>query len=185
MSFSVNGSNSNSSYAYLQSLLQQGSSQSGTTTQSDPLSALLAALDQQGAGTAPSATGAASSDAGSKTSSSAAATNSSGGSMPQFGPQTLQALLALQTSGNGSSSDTGATTQTTANANGSSTTTITYADGSTATTTTPAASATSSLSDGSNSLAGGANVASGNLIEQLMQMQSQLNPTTAQSLATV
>ena len=47
MSFSVNNSNSNNPFAYLQSLWQQGSSTNGTQSQSDPLSALLAALAAQ------------------------------------------------------------------------------------------------------------------------------------------
>jgi hypothetical protein len=89
MSLSVNGWNNNP-FAYLQSLWQQGLSASGTQAQSDPLSALLAELGQQGtAGTPASAT----------TSSASGATTVPGGTATQFGPQTLQALLALQSGG--------------------------------------------------------------------------------------
>jgi hypothetical protein len=83
------------------------------------------------------------------------------------------------------SADSGATSQTAANANGSSTTTITYADGSTVALTTAASSGGSTSSASSNSSAGGANVANNNLLERLIQMQAQLiNPTTAQNVAT-
>ncbi|HTV38187.1 MAG TPA: hypothetical protein VMF12_17285 [Xanthobacteraceae bacterium] len=90
MSLSVNGSNSNP-FAYLQSLWQQqGSSASGTQSQSDPLSALLASLGEQ-TSSATSATGA--------TTPSAVGASPTGSTSPQFGPQTLQALLALQANG--------------------------------------------------------------------------------------
>lgn len=83
------------------------------------------------------------------------------------------------------SADSGATSQTTANANGSTTTSITYADGSTVAVTTAAPSSTSSSTAGSGSTSGAANVASNNLIEQLIEMQAQLlNPTTTQSITT-
>jgi hypothetical protein len=91
MSLSASGSSTNNPFAYLQSLWQQASSPSGTSSQSDPLAALLSELDgQQGAGTASGANGTASSTADAAT---AAGTSS------QFGPQTLQALLALQDNG--------------------------------------------------------------------------------------
>ncbi len=172
MSLSVNGSNTKNPYAYLQSLQQQGSSQPSTTAQSDSLSALLAALGQTGADATASPTG--------TTSSSAATTTTSGSTSAQFDPQTLQALFAAQ-----ASAGSGAPSHTTTNANGSTTTTITYADGSTVTMTTAAPTGGSGSSGSSSSLAGGANVASNNLIEQLIQMQAQLlNPTTTQSVAT-
>jgi hypothetical protein len=83
------------------------------------------------------------------------------------------------------SADSGATSQTAANANGSSTTTITYADGSTVALTAAAPSDGSTSSASSTSSAGGANVANNNLLERLIQMQAQLiNPTTAQNVAT-
>jgi hypothetical protein len=82
------------------------------------------------------------------------------------------------------SADSGATSQTAANANGSSTTTITYADGSTVALTTAAPSGSTS-SASSNSSAGGTNVANNNLLERLIQMQAQLtNTATAQNVAT-
>jgi hypothetical protein len=91
MSLSVNGSNQNNPFA-LQSLWQQQAwSASGTQAQSDPLSQLLAELGQQGTGAASTASGAASTTAG-----TAAVTASTS---PQFSPQTLQALLALQDNG--------------------------------------------------------------------------------------
>jgi|GEM_PF-5653963 hypothetical protein len=81
MSLSVNSSANN---PYLQSLLQQFSTAS--PGQSDPLSALFAALDQSSApagGTADASNG-------------AAATASATGSGAQLSPQTLQALFQLQ-----------------------------------------------------------------------------------------
>jgi hypothetical protein len=94
MSLSVGSSSTNNPYAYIQALLQQEQSQGGATAgQSDPLSALFAAFNQQG----PSAT----SPAGAG--SSPAASSPPGNTFPQFGSQMLQALLALQqTSGSGS-----------------------------------------------------------------------------------
>ncbi len=92
MSLSVNGTNANNPFAYLQSLWQQTSGSSGAQGQSDPLSSLLAGLDQQGAGGT----------------SSAAGTGSSGstagvfGSTPQFDSQVLQVLMALQAGGENS-----------------------------------------------------------------------------------
>jgi hypothetical protein len=100
MSLSVNGSNTKHPYAHPQPLVPQGSSQSSSTAQSDPLSALLTALGQQGADATSSAAGATSSTAAG-TSTTAGVPTASGSSTPQFGPQTLQALLALQTSENG------------------------------------------------------------------------------------
>lgn len=94
MSLSVGSSSTNNPYAYIQALLQQEQSQGGATTgQSDPLSALFAAFNQQGpSGTSPAGTG-----------SPAVASSPSGNTFPQFGSQMLQALLALQqTSGSGS-----------------------------------------------------------------------------------
>ena len=92
MSAAVSASGSSNPYAYLQALWQQEQS-SGATPQSDPLSQLLAAISQQGGG-ATSSPGAGS---------STGATSTSGNALGQFSPQTLQALLALQSSGNGSS----------------------------------------------------------------------------------
>jgi hypothetical protein len=89
MSFSVSGSNASNPFASLQSLWQQQLSASGTQTPSDPLSALLSALNQQGGG------GGVSSASGSNGLGTTAAQSTS----PQFGPQTLQALLALQSNG--------------------------------------------------------------------------------------
>jgi hypothetical protein len=89
MSLSVTGSNNGNPLAFLQSLWPQSASANGTQGQSDPLSSLLAALGQQN----PNAT---SSSAASPTSPSAGAPGTAG-TTAQFGPQTLQALLALQT----------------------------------------------------------------------------------------
>jgi hypothetical protein len=91
MSLSVNSSSTNN--PYLLSLLQQGSPFGSSASQSDPLSALFAALGQQGA--AATATGTASSSAGATAAS---------GSTPQFGPQTLQALFAMQANASNSQS---------------------------------------------------------------------------------
>lgn len=206
MSLSVNSSNPNNPYAFLQSLMQQGSSPTSSATQSDPLSELMAALDQQNNSSSASAAGASSSPS-----------STGAGSAPQFGPQMLQALFAMQAdvsnalvsqldgstagaSQQGGASASGAgdqnpldalfsasgTSQTTANANGSSTTTITYADGSSVAMTTPAGSSGSSTSADSSSAANGTNAVNNNLIEQLIQMQAQLlNTTTPQSIMTV
>ena len=91
MSLSVNGSNTTNPFLSLQSLWQQASSPNSTQASSDPLSALLAAIGQQSAGATAAISGANSTGAG-----AAAVT---GGTTAQFGPQTLQALLALQSNG--------------------------------------------------------------------------------------
>jgi hypothetical protein len=83
MSVSVNSSSNNNAYAYLQYLQQQGTSLTGSG-QTNPLDALLTALGQ-GTGTSSSTAGATS-----------PAATTSGNSSPQFGPQTLQALFAMQ-----------------------------------------------------------------------------------------
>ncbi len=220
MSLSVNGSNSNNPYATLQSLLQQGSAQpSSSRAQSDPLAELLASARPANRGRRVSGEPV-------RRRQRPGRPSTSGSTIPQFGPQTLQALLDLQTSPNASPSQSvlsqldgddaadgtdpasgqqtqqtqdeqghhhhhhmggsagaadgqnavtaaasGATSQTTAGANGSSTTTITYADGSTVTMTTPG---TSDASGGPTSSSGKISPANSNLIEQLIQMQSQL-----------
>jgi hypothetical protein len=94
MSFSVNGSNNNNPAALWQSLMSPNSPASGSS-QSDPLSALLATIGQ--------ATGTSSNSTSSSTDSAAAA---SGSSSPQFGPQTLQTLFDLQAHGTTSQSPT-------------------------------------------------------------------------------
>jgi hypothetical protein len=86
MSLSVSGSNAANPFASLQSLWQQASSASGAQSPSDPLSALLSELNQAGAG-------------GAGLSSNSAAGTAAQPTTPQFGPQTLQALLALQSNG--------------------------------------------------------------------------------------
>jgi hypothetical protein len=189
MSMSVGSSNYNP-YAYLEFLLQQNQSSSGTTGQGFPV-----------AGTAQQS---ASVSGGSNT------TALSGNSSLQFGPQTFGALLGLQMSDNGTSgfspgsqsnadgstgasaggqnpfaalasADIGATGQITANANGSTTYGVTYADGATVTFTTAAPSAGSSSSDSASS-SGGTDPASNNILEQLIQIQAQsLSSATAQS----
>ena len=73
----------------------------------------------------------------------------------------------------------GATTQTSTNADGSTTTTITYADGSSIASTTPAAQAAGA----SGSTSGSGKPASGNLLEQLTQLQSQLIGAAASTLS--
>jgi hypothetical protein len=222
MSLSVNGSNTNNPFALFQSLWPQSASANGAQSQSDPLSSLLASLGQQNPGaisSSPTPSGA-----------SPSGTSNTNG---QFGPQTLQALLALQSSNSNpqtlasqfanavndadptASQQTGAsqdqrghhhhhmggaggsggqnplsllsgasgtgTSQTTTNANGTTTTSITYADGSTVSMTTAAGG--TSGSDTTTSSAGGANVASGNMLERLIQMQAQLlAPAATQSV---
>lgn len=85
MSWSVAGSNASNPLGFLQSLWPQSPSGNSAQSQSDPLSSLLAALDQQNPGT--NASSAATPSPGVPGTSSINA---------QFGPQTLQALLALQ-----------------------------------------------------------------------------------------
>jgi EF-hand domain pair len=77
---------------------------------------------------------------------------------------------------------TGATTQTATNADGSTTTTITYADGSTVSMTAPAAS---TASNGGSSQSGSATPSQSNLLEQLIQLQSQFVAQQASSLSTL
>jgi hypothetical protein len=96
MSLSVNGSNQNNPFALQALWQQQASSASGTQAQSDPLSQLLAQFGQQGTGTTSTASGTGSTVAGT--------TATPGSSSPQFGSQTLQALLALQTNGSNAQS---------------------------------------------------------------------------------
>ena len=193
----VNGSNNNNPLAIWQSLLGQGASASGNaasgSTQTDPLSELLATIGQ--------ATGLATGSATGGTNSSSDGTPATtGSSSPQFDSQTLQALFDLQanasqSSGNGTlagggdnafdllAPSQGATSQTTANANGSTTTTITYADGSSVALTSAAASDSSSATAAAGVPAG---VSGNHFLGQLIQMQAQLlNPNAPQSIATV
>jgi hypothetical protein len=189
MSVSVNGSNANNPYALWQSLLQPGSSASNSA-QSDPIASLLAALGQ-GQG---SATGATAPSGGSSSASSAV---TSGSSSPQFDAQTLQTMFDMQANPSNSqpvqpplddstgSDDSFSSQQARQSqpghhhhhhAEGAN-------DGSTAAPTAAAPSGGSTSSATSNT-AGGANVAQNNLLERLIQMQAQLNPATAQNVAT-
>jgi len=180
MSFSVSGSNANNPFASLQSLWQQQLSASGTQTPSDPLSTLLSALNQQGGGGA-----GVSSTNGSNGSDISAAQSTS----PQFGPQTLQALLALQSNGTSAQSldaqFDGAANGDPLSALGSQSSQGSQghhrhhhhgADGSNGSTGSGSGAATSN--------SGGAN-ASGNDLAQLLQMQAQLvAPAGTQSAVT-
>jgi hypothetical protein len=91
MSWSVTGSNAGNPFAFLQSLWPQNASANGAQGQSDPLSSLLSALDQQNPGTQNPGANA------SSPTSPTAGTPGGSSTNTQFGPQTLQALLALQT----------------------------------------------------------------------------------------
>jgi hypothetical protein len=184
MSMSVGSSSTNNPFAYLQALWQQEQSSSSTATQSNPLSQLFAAIGQQATGATASA-GAAS---------SAGATSTSGNTFPQFGAQTLQALLALQSSGNGSSPQSlwsqlgadGSTGTSDATSAQQVEQTTRGRDGHHHHHHMAAPSGGTGSSASSSSAADGANVAGGNRIEQLIQMQAQLlNPATTQSVATV
>ncbi len=84
----------------------------------------------------------------------------------------------------------GATTQSTTNADGSTTTTITYADGTTIDMSTPAAPSNGTASSGNtaNGTSGAAtngNQGNANLLQQLIQLQSQLLSTAASTLSAV
>jgi len=83
---------------------------------------------------------------------------------------------------------TGATTQTATNSDGSTTTTVTYADGTSVSTTSPAASQNSDTSSGGSNGSNGATTAAsgaGNLIEELIRLQSQLVSQAAATLSTI
>ena len=91
MSLSVTGSNSGNPFALFQSMWPQSASTNGAQGQSDPLASLLASLGQQNPAAQNSGA-----NSSSPTSPSASTPGSSSANT-QFGPQTLQALLALQT----------------------------------------------------------------------------------------
>jgi len=189
MSVSVNGSHTNPN-AYWQSLLQGGSSQSGTAVQSDPLSELLAAIGQGGSATAG---GAASSGTG--------VAAASGNSSSPFGPQTLQALFAMQA---GASNSTSLMSQLDSAAGASDPSSGQQIPQSQDTeqgrhghhhhhqmggAQSPSDMLTPGAGGGSspavNSSSGGANPASNTLIEKLIQIQAQLATAPPQSIATV
>jgi len=195
MSVSVNGSHTNPN-AYWQSLLQGGSSQSGTAAQSDPLSELLAAIGQGGSA---AAGGAASSGTG--------VAAASGNSTSPFGPQTLQALFAMQAGASNSPSLMSQLDSAAGASDPSSGQQIPQSQDTESQNTqqgrhghhhhhqmggaqspsdmlTPGAGSASSPSS-ANSSNGGASPASNNLIEKLIQMQAQLATTPPQSIATV
>ena len=184
MSLSVNASNSTNPFAYLQSLWQQqGTPASGTQAQSDPLSALLASITAQASSTTATAPGTAAS--------STATTSPSSTTSPQFGSQTLQALLALQ-------------------ANGANTQPLAAQFGTTATGDDPLAAlqsqssqsghhhhhhslaangtngqTSSAAADMANSSAGSSSGTGNNALYQLLQMQARLTPPApAQSTTT-
>jgi len=107
-----------------------------------------------------------------------------GGASGSAGPQdALSSLLS-------GADIAGATTQTATNSDGSTTTTVTYADGTSVSTTSPAASQNSGTpSDGSSDTDGsGSSTAphgTGNLIEELIRLQSQLVSQAAATLSTI
>jgi len=81
---------------------------------------------------------------------------------------------------------TGATTQTTTNADGSTTTTISYADGTSIDMNTPAAApATAAAPSSDNSNSGTSNKSNANLLEQLIKMQSQMLSAMQASASTM
>jgi hypothetical protein len=85
----------------------------------------------------------------------------------------------------GSTSASGATTQTQNNSDGSTTTTITYADGSTVSTTTPAAQQNGGTSgDGANGQTAGGS-SSNNMLEQLIRLQAQLVSQQGASISAI
>jgi hypothetical protein len=79
---------------------------------------------------------------------------------------------------------TGATTQTATNSDGSSTTTITYADGTTVSMTKPATSQGGDSSNGGSAGGASSGPGNGNLIEELIRIQSQLVTQAASALST-
>jgi len=190
MSLSVGGSNNNN-YLALQALWQQQQPQGATGAQSNPLAQLLGALEQQGSGTTSSAT----SGASAGTTGTSATTSSAANSFPQFGSQTLQALLALQNGG--ASSSASSLLGDAGGANGTDPTQQSQpgegrhhhhhmdGDGGGAGATSQSTSTSSSTADAS-STSGTTNAANNNLVERLMQMQAQLlNASSTQTIATV
>ncbi len=192
---SVSGTNASNPFASLQSLWQQASSATGAQAQSNPLSALLAALGQQSGGGASSTSGAASTGGAASPSGTTAA---SGNASSQFGPQTLQALLALQTNGgnqqslasqfeNAASGTDPLSELQTQQSQGQNHHHHHHMGGQTGaggSATTDTASS-GSPSGTSSSSAGGASGTGNNLLEQLLQMQAQLvTPAPTQSIAT-
>jgi hypothetical protein len=166
--------------SYLTSLLQSSTAATSSSQSGDPLSQLTQGLDSDGDG---------------DQSPTAAASVGSGGTTQPFDPGTLASLISAQGQASGSSNGqdlssllnaadaSGAKTQTVTNADGSTTTTITYPDGSNVSTTTPASMSTSG-NDASGSSGSGTSSQS-NLLEQLVQMQSQFLSQSASTLSTV
>jgi EF-hand domain pair len=108
-----------------------------------------------------------------------------GGATDSSSQNPLDALLS------GAGAD-GATTQATTNADGSTTTTITYADGTKIDMTSPAtapsgATASANAADGTNGAANNAATgqSSANLLQQLIQLQSQLLTAAASTLSAI
>jgi hypothetical protein len=190
MSVSVGGSNNNN-YLALQALWQQQQSQGSTGVQSNPLAQLLGSIEQQGGST----TSSAASGASTGTAGTTGTTSSAGIAFPQFGPQTLQALLALQNGG--ASSPASSLTGDAGGANDADPTQQSQpgeghhrhhhadgdSDGSGA--ASQRASTSPSASDAS-STSGAGGVTNNNLVERLAQMQAQLlNASSTQTIATV
>ena len=141
---------------------------STSTASNNPLEQLIETLTQSlnAASTTGSADG----------TSSATQASATQGGQGQFGPLPFGDAAALQAAAN-----SGATGQTTANANGSTTYTITYADGSSVTLTTPAASSSAS-SAASSSTADNTGSSTGNPLEQAIEMLAgALNSGTSQN----
>jgi hypothetical protein len=109
-----------------------------------------------------------------------------GGGSSGAGDSSSQNPLDALLSGAGAD---GATSQATTNADGSTTTTITYADGTTIDMTSPAAAAPNSGSTASGSSNAGASTASSqnsaNLLQQLIQLQSQFLTAATSTLSTI
>jgi hypothetical protein len=163
--------------SYLTSLLQSSTASIGSSQSSDPLSQLTQAL--------------ADSDGDGDQSQTAAASVGSGGTTPPFDPGTLASLISAQGQASGQDPSSllnaadvsGAKTQTVTNADGSTTTTITYPDGSNVSTTTPASISTSN--NGASASSGSGTSSQSNLLEQLVQMQSQFLSQAASTLSTL
>ncbi len=101
-----------------------------------------------------------------------------GGAQGSSDQNPLDALLS------GAGAD-GATTQTATNADGSTTTTISYADGTKIDMTTPVASSKSGTSSNGSSSDSTSNQSTANLLEQLIQLQSQLLTAATSTLSTI
>jgi hypothetical protein len=173
MTLAINGTNTVNPFSSLQTLWQSLATGSGQSP-SDLLSSLFTDLGQQGVnGNTSSGTP------------SSATSPASGSGAPQFGPQTLQSLLALQNGGFGSQS---LWSQLADAANGANPLAALQSDPSQSghrhhhhlgAENTPAGNNTDQTAQSSGATAGGSDATGNALFGQWMQMLAQLAPPIA------